>query len=264
MKELNLDDITITNLLKDLNLDNLIELDLSHNKINNIKFIANKNLPNLEKLNLSCNSIDDSNKPYFYELKCPELNDFNIFNNKLTEIDILKFKNKKDYLPELNIFFIGGNKFNFNVENIEKIKFDFSSVTEFGLSRGFFNQESIKYIDCFILTNLEYIYLSGNNIDNLNFVDNLDLPNIIEFWLNNNNISEFEKLSKYKTLKKIEMENNNIVNIENLDSFVNNFKNLQFLNLRGNNIKIDFISKSIIEIIRSWTIEILINPYKKD
>ena len=52
-------------------------------------------------------------------------------------------------------------------------------------------------------------------------------------------------LIKFKKLKRIELERNNIDNIDNLDHFISELKYLEKLNLKGN--KIDSDDKRIIK-----------------
>ena len=237
----------------------MTELNLKDNFIKSIEPLANNRMENLEILNLACNDIDDSNVKYFFEFDFPKLKDLNLFQNKLTNPELFKFKNDTNKLPTLEIFFVGNNKFRFNKKNLND-NYNFSSVLEIGISKNCFNQESIKYIQCFTFSNLEIIYLSNNNLENFDFIKNLELPVIKEFWLNNNNFSLFEPLEKYKTLEKIEMKNNNIKDIYNIVEFINNFKNLKRFDLEGNKFDTDnILNKMSLDIIKK-DIKIIINP----
>lgn len=97
----------------------------------------------------------------------------------------------------------------------------------------------IKKVHNFSFNNLEILFLHSNNISSLSFIADLELPKIIEFWINSNYIKEYYPLAKYKTLEKIIIRNNNINNIDNLVSFVNSFKNLKELDIKGNNIDLN-------------------------
>ena len=238
---------------------NLIELNLSDNCIICIEPLANNKMENLEKLNLSLNDIDDSNIKYFFELDLPKLKDLNLYSNKLTNPELLKFKNNARNLPNLEIFFIGNNKFKFTEKNKDD-GYDFSSVIEIGISRNFFNQDSIKYIHCFKLTNLKMIYLSNNNLERFDFINGLELPSITEFWLNNNNFTTFEPLEKYKTLEVIEMKNNNINDIENIEEFIKTMTNLKRFNLEGNKFEYDLLNNLLVD-SQVQRCKIIINPY---
>ena len=244
-----------------LDLINLTELDLNSNNIKSIEALANKKLENLELLNLAVNDIDDSNIKYIFNLEFPKLKDFNLFQNKLTDPEIFKIKNDQNKFKELKIFFVGNNKFEFK----EKNKYNFSSLSEIGISKNCFNQESIKYIQCFTFINLTIIYLNANNLDKFNFIDNLELPLIKEFYLNNNNLNEYFPLSKYKTLERIEMKNNNINDIENLEEFIKCFHCLKKFNLEGNRIEYTLISFSSLESIKknNKNINIIFHLYQK-
>ena len=238
---------------------NLIELNLSDNSINSIEVLANNKMENLEILNLSCNEIDDSNIKYFFQLDFPKLKDLNLFLNKLTDPELLKFKNDEKNLPKLEIFFIGKNKFKFNEKN-KNDRYDFFSVKEIGISRKFFNQDSIKYIQCFTLTNLEIIYLSNNNLEKFDFINGLELPSIKEFWLNDNNFAVFEPLEKYENLEVIEMKNNNIKDIDNIGEFINRMKKLKRFNLEGNKFEYNLLNNLLID-SQVNNCKIIINPY---
>ena len=76
-----------------------------------------------------------------------------IFFN-LTDPEILKFKNDKNKLPNLELFYIGNNKFKFNEINTNiNDKYEFFSLKEIGISRNFFNFLKIEIF--FIIKKLE-------------------------------------------------------------------------------------------------------------
>ncbi len=137
-----------------LKLINLVELDLRDNNIKCIKALANNKMENLEILNLAINEIDDSNKNYFFQLDFPKLKNLNLYLNRLTDPEILKFKNDKNKLPNLELFYIGNNKFKFNEINTNiNDKYEFFSLKEIGISRNFFNFLKIEIF--FIIKKLE-------------------------------------------------------------------------------------------------------------
>ena len=245
-----------------IDLINLKELDLNSNNIKSIEPLANKKLNNLEYLNLAINEIDDSNIEYFFQLDFPKLNDLNLFQNKLTDPKIFKLKNDPNKLTNLKIFFIGNNRINFKKNNIID-NYNFSSLSEIGISKNCFDQESIINIQYFTFTNLEKIYLNSNNLQKFDFLDNLVLPSIKEFWLNYNYLNEFYPLKKYKTLEIIEMSENYINDIENLEEFIKSFNCLKKLNLEKNNINYDLASYLSLEEFKrnNNNIEIIINFY---
>jgi len=145
-------------------LTNLTELNLSQNFIKNIEPLSKYKLPKLKILDLAVNLIDDSNKEYFFKFDFPELTVFNIFGNRLTDYEILKFNNNKKF-PKLNKVLFGDNIFKFPDKQINKkeLEFDFFSVIEIGFKRNVFNDSSIMFLPCFILKNIEIIYLQDNS-----------------------------------------------------------------------------------------------------
>ena len=233
----NLNDITE---LCKLNLINLKKLYLFENCITNIKPLINVKFKYLEKLNLGSNKLGNDSIPILYELKFEKLIELNLYLNNFTDSNIFKFKNNKDCLPKLEIFYIGSNLIDWNINNTQnEIKYDLSSLTTIGLTNGIFYIESIFYIKRFIFTKLEILFLSRNNFKSLAFVEKLELPNIKQFSIHTSYINEFYPLIKYKTLKVINMKENCISKIDKLKQFVEQLTMLKELDIRGNNIDIN-------------------------
>ena len=249
------------NRLENLNLENLVELYLNENKINNIELLSKKKFKNLKILDLAVNEIDNSNIKYFFNLNSPKLAKLNIYQNKITDAEIFKLKNNPNNLPKLELFYIGKNNIVFNEEqiNIEETQFNFNFIYMLGFSSNVFNQETIKFIQCFTIPNVEFLYLGNNNLINLDFIEKLTLPYLKEFHLEDNQISEFERLTKFKNLEVINMENNKIQNIENLEEFIEELKYLREFNLLKNKFINPLISKGILEVIKEKNI-VLYDP----
>jgi hypothetical protein len=70
------------------NFNNLILLDLSRNKMRNIKLLKKFEMPKLEKLNLSVNFLGDELIDYIDGLYCPELKYLNLFKVHLEDYGI--------------------------------------------------------------------------------------------------------------------------------------------------------------------------------
>ena len=131
------------------------------------------------------------------------------------------------------MFYIGNNNIDFNDSiNITETIFDLSSITEIGLTKKVFSQSSIIFIQCFTLTNLLYLFLSSNNLENLDFFIKSELPCVKWIYLNDNQLSEFITLKKFKTLEEIEMENNKIENIDLLGELLKELTKLTKFNLK--------------------------------
>ena len=84
--------------------------------------------------------------------------------------------------------------------------------------------------------NLEILILNKNDLKNLSFTEQLECPNLQEIYLSDNYIDDFMPLIKFKTLKIIDLENNEIDNIDNLNSFLSELLVLKNINLKGNRI----------------------------
>lgn len=128
----------------------------------------------------------------------------------------------------------------------ESIEYDLSSLIELDVSNGVFTDESIKILPKFKLDNLKIIHLIKNNLHSLNFLENIACSNLEEIWLNNNNIDNLDKiysLKMFQKLKRIEIEDNKIKDINNVLNLINNNKNLKKLNIKRNNFNIEDILK---------------------
>ena len=224
------------NILSNKDFQNLIQLVLSNNHINNLTPLLNSKFPVLEVLNLSMNRIDDENVNYLFKIDMPKLKDLNLVYNELKKFDFFK---KIHVFKQLTILYIGLNKFNKEISEIdENTIYDCSIIEEIGFTKGVFSDESIDLISKFKFEKLKILYLSCNNLSSLSFIDKLNCKreNLEEIWLRSNNLNEFYPLIKFKNLKKIILNNNNINNIDKLDDFVKNFNQLELINFSRNNI----------------------------
>ena len=126
------------------------------------------------------------------------------------------------------------------------------NIIEIGLNIGALNDETIRNISKFDFNNLKIIRLNGNGLHSLDFVKYLECKNLEQFYAQNNNITNYEPLTKFKTLKIINLSKNPINNIEHLNDFINSFVQLEKLFLENteidkNNKKYD---KSIEKIVK--------------
>ena len=110
------------------------------------------------------------------------------------------------------------------------------NIIEIGLNIGALNDETIRNISKFDFNNLKIIRLNGNGLHSLDFVKYLECKNLEKFYPQNNNITNYEPLTKFKTLKIINLSKNPINNIEHLNDFINSFVQLEKLFLENTEI----------------------------
>ena len=241
----NINDITQ---ICELDLVILEKLYLSENLISNVEPLLRAKFKKIKYLNFARNKIGDENIPYLLGMEFGHLKELNLFSNSLTDCSIFNLQNSKN-LPNLEIFYIGNNRINW-INSID-IKYNFKNLTEFGLTGGIFDDNTIEYINNFDFSNLKIIYLSRCDIHSLNFIKKLELPCIEEFYLNTTFINEFYPLRKYRHLKIIEMRDNYIENIDFLKSFIEELPELKHFNIKGNNIDMNSEkNKAIMESIK--------------
>ena len=236
-------------ILSNKDFKSLIQLELSDNNIEDLTPFLNSKFPVLEELNLSMNKINDENANILFKLDIPNLSYINLYYNNLRKYDIFK---QIHVFKKLKKFFIGLNKFNKNISDInEDTIYDCSTIEEIGLTKGVFSDESIDLITKFKFENLKILYLSCNNLNSLSFVDKLNckIENLEEIWFTSNEISEFYPLIKFNNLIKIILKDNIINNIDKLVDFVKQFNRLKVIDFTEN--EIDKNNKDIVEIIEN-------------
>ena len=223
--------------------------------IKDISPLKEAKFKNIKLIDFALNEIDDKNVQTLNELHFDNLRELNLYINKITDFNFFNFNKNNSSYEFLEKLFIGGNHFNKNVDNNDA--YSFFSLKTIGLSKGTFNKDTINKLTNFKFYNLEYLYLSDNEIHNISFFKDLNLPRIKKITLNDNYIEDFEILKKYKTtINIIEIKNNNICNINYLENFVEECKVLSKIFLNGNKIDLNDVSNQlIIEKSRNFGIE---------
>lgn len=98
------------------------------------------------------------------------------------------------------------------------------------LSLNFNQIKMVKELDPGKLNRLHTLELRSNK---LTTTDGIYLPNLKNLFLGANTITKIEGLERLEHLTTLHLRDNQI---ENLDGFSENNKNLQYINIRGNNI----------------------------
>ena len=243
------EDFNDLSILCNENLINLELLSLKGNCIEDISPLINAKFKNLKYLNLEDNKIGDKNIEYIEQFYFKNLLEFKIYSNCLTNFDF--FKTIYNF-PKLKVLHAGKNNFDKNKNesfNESNNNFKLYQLEEIGLSNEVFTNDSIFKLMFFKFDALKVMHLNKSNLISLNFVDVLDCPNLEEFWLNDNQLEVFMPLTKYKNLRKIEMNSNKINNISNLIKFIQQFKILEKIDLKYNYIDLNDLNN--IKIINS-------------
>ena len=238
------------------NFINLKKLSLKNNNINDISILTNFDFSNLEKINLNSNHLDDKMIDKINKIKAPNLKSLNLSFNYFTDYKLFK---SIEHFENLEIFKMESNPFNENV-NINEItdEYNFLSMKNLYLFNGIFCNETIGLLAKFKFRNLQLLNLSGNNIKSLKFLDNLNFVNeqnetlveegipLEEIYLNDGDIEKDELIhfKKFKNLKRIELNNNNIKDLDDLNYIHQLLKPI----LKANNKKcIVIVNGNIIE-----------------
>ena len=209
---------------------NLLQLDLSHNKLNSIGI--NDFFPNLKLLNISSNNFTCFNEIYnyinFYQTNCliiANKNQFLINNSKIN-----KYYN--DYLMVLLN----------ESQNIPINKLDLSFLRIINPNSFLIKLRINSLVYKIRDLNISFTFLSLNEIDLL--FKNNNFFNLKNLHLNNNKLTDeiFQSLLKLNlpNLQYINLNENIIKEISsllNISVLFDNFKNLQKLSLKHNKIE---------------------------
>ena len=105
---------------------NLKELILRGNKIKDISFLINNDFPNLEKIDIEENELGNDAIKILKKSKLPKLKFLNLFKTEITSIKIFDVvKNFK----ELQVFYIGENKFDMKEIERDESTFIFPEIS---------------------------------------------------------------------------------------------------------------------------------------
>ena len=213
------------------------------NNIKEIQFIVGEsnnkvNIKNNEYINVLINEIKQmrSNNKLIDELKEENKyikNEINKLKSKLKINDIIPSEDLNENKNILNINdFISledfNKKFNLRIKN--------NDITELELCDKNYNDEIVKYVGKLDLKRLKKLFLSGNDISNINGLIGANFEELEEMSFNINIISDISALEKvnFKNLKELWLYNNIINDITPLGKA--NFEKLEILSMHTNNI----------------------------
>ena len=236
IQELNVDKKLINDkifpFLNKFELNKLIKLNLSYNRIVSIKGIENCKFPYLEIIKLNNNCIDDLtfiSKAKFPELKklwlytneisniCPlvnanfpKLDTLSLSNNDIKDISVLKNMNfpqiktlnlDNNYINDISVFQY--TKFKLENLGLNDNKIENVSVFEFGdfrqLTKLYLYYNSILDVSSFGRANLgklKVLSLYKNKIKNISFLENPLLKELKELYLSDNQISDLSVFNR--------------------------------------------------------------------
>jgi len=216
--------------------------------------ILNQYLSSLLELNLSHNLLNNWNQVIDLVSQLPQLSKLILSENRLTfnQDDIEKYIKEKEIkqqssLQSLVLFDMGGSvTWNHLVYLFENV---FKNISTLGFGKNKLTDISQDLSSIAIFNNLKYLDLAYNNISSLNNIYSLGhLPNLEELNLNHNQIktlklenndgneiSDDEKYNIFCNLKRIYLSNN-LVNDWNEIDALDRFKSLIELSFRENPI----------------------------
>ena len=259
----NLNDLSF---LKNSKLMHLKRLELRTNNIKDISPLKDCSCANLINLNISHNQLNNDSVEILLKMKLDNLEKLVLFDNKITTIKIIKLGEK---FINLKKFHIGKNLLN-EKEIIEnKDKFNLSPTIEnIGMSNSFndcfYNGKNIdiKFFKYITFENIKLLYLNRNDLFSLKVFENNNFNRLELVWLTYNNISDIEEIKYFhneknkKTLKTFNLNGNKISSIsDNFIKVLEKFE-LTILNISLNPIDLENF-KDKVEIIEKKGVRLL-------
>lgn len=205
-------------------LNRLIKLNLSYNKIETIKGIETCKFPFLETIHLNNNYIKDLT--FLSKANFPELKRLWLFINQINNISPLANAN----FPKLNILSLSMN----DIVDISSLKnFNFPQLRALSLDNNYINEISVLKYTKF---KLEKLGLNDNKIINISVFEFADFSELTHLFLYNNSIADASSFGKanFQRLKCLSLNNNKIKNINFLENPL--LKDLKELFLNDNQI----------------------------
>ena len=248
----NIDDNTL-NLFTGIEFKNLEELNLSHNKISNVKIIKKLNLKRIKKLDLSFNIINKIENPVKNINKIIENKKIkiNLDNNNLIQKDIEEIK---DFIMSKE-----NNKQNLSEYPYEYLSKDDIKIQRLEILLSKLKNLEQKVLSYFNLTGKEIcIYLRNSNFNDtkLELLGGVEFKNLEELNLSNNIITNILPLKSFRTLKKLNLSFNKINDLKQLKEISKNNKEIKEINLRNNEIKdIEILKHDIFPCISKINLE---------
>ena len=256
----NFSDLSI---FKQLNLENLQKLQLQGNNIKSIEPLLHCNFKKLKYLDLENNKLNDESVKDFDKFNFKDIRYINLYANEIKSPEI--FEKIINY-HTLKTFFVGSNLFDEKEikKNINN-KYDLTHLKKIGVT-GNFTDKTINFLSNLKFLKLEKLYISRNNLSSLSFLKNIFCENLVSLWAINNNLTDYNDILNLPfkdKIKKINLKNNKINNIDNLLKFVKDFPKLKELVLINNPIDLESpINKKIIKEIKKKNIDISVGSSK--
>ena len=255
----NIDDKTL-NLFTGLKLENIEELNLSHNNISNVKILKNLNLKKIKKLELSFNKIN--------KMENPVKNINKIINNKKIEINLDKNNLIQKDIKEIQDFIMNDETKKNNLSEYEYLSIDDMKKQKIEKLLSKLKSLEQKVLSYFNLTGKEiYINLTNSNFNDnkLELLSGVEFKNLEELNLSHNKITNILPIKNFKKLKKLNISFNKINNIKSLEEISKNNKGIKEINLRNNEIRdVDILKLDIFPYISKINLENNKNLIQKD
>jgi len=230
---------------KDFN--NLKNLTMNNIKLKDISALSSCSFPNLKVFDLESNEITNDCIKVLKAFELPKVIYFSLFDNKITSPEIFEIFEKYE---TLKVLYIGKNSFDKNLIKNDKNKYKFPDLDIFGISNSFTKETNNFIFDNLNIENIKILFIYANEFYSLEKLDQIVFKRLEEFCFRGNinkgyitDINEINHLKGSKNIRKINLKENKINNIEELIKIIPSFPNLQCINIEDNPIDADKIEE---------------------
>ena len=173
-------------------------IHLTNKLLFDTSFLKEKNLNNLKELCLKNNKLNNEQIPILIKLNCKDLEILDLESNSFTSYLLLTVN---ENFTKLKILNLSSNRLYEDYNILKDKKISYHSIAKLNLSNGIFSDKTINLLSCLILSNLEHLDISSNNLSSLIFIRKINFGDkenkIRKLIASNNNYFSIDIINEY-------------------------------------------------------------------
>ena len=186
-------------------------LNLANKLLCDTSFLTKKDLNNLKELCLKNNKLNNEQISILTKLNCKNLEILDLESNSFTSYLLLTIN---ENFTKLKILNLSTNRLYEDYNILKDKKIPYHSIIKLYLSNGIFSDKTINLLSCLILSNLEHLDISSNNLSSLIFIRKINFGD------------------KENKIRKLIASNNNYFSIDIINEYIDYLK-LNYVNLEA-------------------------------
>ena len=165
----------------------------------------------MKELYLKNNKLNNEKIPILIKIKCKDLEILDLESNSFTSYLLLTVN---ENFTKLKILNLSSNRLYEDYNILKDKKISYHSIAKLNLSNGIFSDKTINLLSCLILSNLEHLDISSNNLSSLIFIRKINFGD------------------KENKIRKLIASNNNYFSIDIINEYIDYLK-LNYVNLEA-------------------------------